>query len=169
MTRKPHTQSSDFAPLPRRAFAKLLALGGLFAGIRGARAAEQEELKFPGEDPNHKVVYQFNKAEEEYHKAVLFSVGAMVRKYGDDIAIAVVCIGPGLHVLAKKPKRPVAKEVQEQISSLDQYGVKFIACGNTMKSLHWTADDLVPFAHITEVGAAELMELQQKGYAYISW
>jgi intracellular sulfur oxidation DsrE/DsrF family protein len=38
-----------------------------------------------------------------------------------------------------------------------------------MKSLGWTADDLVEFAEIVEVGADDLMTLQEQGYSYISW
>ena len=38
-----------------------------------------------------------------------------------------------------------------------------------MKSLGWTVDDLLPFAKRVEVGAADIMELQEEGYAYISW
>jgi hypothetical protein len=38
-----------------------------------------------------------------------------------------------------------------------------------MKSLKWTEADLLPFAKRVEVGAADLMELQEQGYAYISW
>lgn len=157
-------------------------LGGLLAGsgaLLAARASRSqaaetttdapEELRFPGDPVDNKVVYQFNKADESYHKAVLFSVGAMLRKYGDNIHIVVVGIGPGIHVLAKKPERPVSNEVRERIASLLQYGVEFHACGNTMKSLGWTAKDVLESAKIVEVGAADLMELQQQGYAYISW
>lgn len=129
----------------------------------------EEELRFPGDPPDHKLVYQFNKADEAYQKSILFSVGAMLRKYGDNIRIVVVAIGPGLHILAKQPKRPVSQEIRERVSSLSQYGVEFHACGNTMKSLHWTDKDMLPFAKVVEVGAADLMELQEDGYAYLSW
>ena len=81
----------------RRALAVLLVAVGWTA----SGTAQAEELRFPGEEPSHKVVYQFNKAEPEYHNAVLFSVGAMLRKYGDDIKIVVTAIGPGIHILAK--------------------------------------------------------------------
>ncbi len=130
---------------------------------------DNEELRFPGDPADHKVVYQFNKAEESYHKAVLFSVGAMLRKYGDNIQIAVVGIGPGIHILGKNPKRPVSAEVREKVGSLIQYGVKFHACGNTMKALKWTEKDIIDGVEIVEVGAADLMELQEQGYSYISW
>jgi len=142
--------------------------------VSQTRAAENEtsqdgELRFPGDPTDNKVVYQFNKEDETYHNAVLFSVGAMLRKYGDNIHIIVVGIGPGIHILAKNPKRPVSNTVRERVASLLQYGVEFHACGNTMKSLGWTEKDMLESAKIVEVGAADLMELQQQGYAYISW
>jgi len=137
-------------------------------GLSGIAQAEKE-LRFPGDPPDHKVVYQFNTADEATQKAILFSVGAMVRKWGDNISIVVVGIGPGLHILAKNPGRPVSEETRQRVSSLAQYGVKFQACGNTMKALKWTEKDMLPFASVVEVGASALMELQEQGYAYISW
>jgi intracellular sulfur oxidation DsrE/DsrF family protein len=154
-------------------------LGGIMFGsgvalASSSRAAaapsvEEQELRFPGDPVDNNVVYQFNKADDAYHNAVLFSVGAMLRKYGDNIHIVVVGIGPGIHILAKKPERPVSNEVRERVASLLQYGVEFHACGNTMKALGWKKSDMLESAKIVEVGAADLMELQQKGYAYISW
>lgn len=155
----------------RRCFLATLLVALFCWGIAGAAFAgdEDEELRFPGDPPDHKLVYQFNKADEAYQKTVLFSVGAMLRKYGDNIHIVVVAIGPGLHILAKEPRRPVSEETRQRVSSLSQYGVEFHACGNTMKALHWEAKDMLPFASIVEVGASDLMELQEDGYAYISW
>ncbi len=131
--------------------------------------AEADELHFPGDEPEHKVVYQFNKSDEAYQQSVLFSVGAMLRKYGDNIKIVVACFGQGIHILAKNPLRPVSDEIKQRVSSLNAYGVEFHACGNTLKSLHWSEDDIVSFATHVEVGAADLMELQEQGYSYLSW
>lgn len=144
----------------------LLALGGQASRVQ---AADEETLRFPGETPDHRLVYQLNKADNEYQQHILFSAGAMLRKYGDNIGIVIVAIGPGIHILAKNPQRPVSTEIKQRVSSLNQYGVEFHACGNTMKSLGWTEKDMVPFAKVVEVGAADLMELQEQGYAYISW
>ena len=47
--------------------------------------------------------------------------------------------------------------------------MKYIACGNTMKTIGWEKKDMADFALVEEVGAASLMELQEKGYAYIAW
>jgi len=164
----------------RRLLGGLLAGGGLaLASSSGAKAADpasedkddagNEALRFPGDPVDHRLVYQFNKADETYHHAVLFSVGAMLRQYGDNIHLVVVGIGPGIHILAKKPERPVNKETRERVSSLLQYGVEFHACGNTMKALGWTEKNMLDGVKIVEVGASDLMELQEQGYAYISW
>ena len=155
----------------RRILGSLIAGSGLAAlGSSQANSAEEEaELRFPGDPADHKIVYQFNKSDEETQKAILFSVGAMLRKWGDNISIVVVAIGPGLHILAKNPLRPVTKETRERISSLSEYGVEFHACGNTMKALKWEKEDMLPLAKVVEVGASDLMELQEDGYTYISW
>lgn len=161
----------------RRLLGGLLASGAALAGLSQTRAVHAEEkekeedfdLRFPGDEPEHKIVYQFNKADEDYHQHVLFSVGAMLRKYGDNIKIVVTAFGPGIHILAQIPQRPVSETTRQRVDSLHQYGVEFHACGNTMKSLGWTDDDLLPFVKSVEVGASDIMELQEQGYAYISW
>jgi uncharacterized protein len=152
----------------RRMVSSLALLGGLIAGT-GAARGEDKPLRFPGDPPEYLVVYQLNKPDAEYHDHIVFSVGAMLRQYGDNIKIAVVAFGPGIHVLLKKPRRPVTPTVSEKIASLSDYGVDFYACGNTLKSLKLGEKDVVPFAKVVEVGASTLMELQKQGYAYISW
>jgi intracellular sulfur oxidation DsrE/DsrF family protein len=162
----------------RKLLGRLVAAGGgvvLAAEARaqtaspGEPAPEEKGLRFPGDAPENFVVYQFNKADAEYQQHVIFSVGAMLRKYGDNIKIVVTAFGPGIHILLKKPQRPVAPEIREKIASLSHYGVGFHACGNTLTSLGLTDKDILPFATYVEVGAADLMELQQKGYSYLSW
>lgn len=134
-----------------------------------AEAKPQGGVRFPGDPPEHLVVYQLNKADAEYHNHILFSVGAMLRQYNDNIKIVVTAFGPGIHTLLKKPKRPVSATVKEKVSSLNDYGIEFHGCGNTLKSLKLTEKDLLPFVKYVDVGASDLMELQKKGYAYISW
>ena len=67
----------------------------------------------------------------------------MLRKYGDNIELVIAAFGPGLHLLAKRPKRPVSAIHQQRVQSLIEYGVRFQACGNTMKSMHWTEKDII--------------------------
>lgn len=144
----------------------LITTGG---GIRAQESGSVDDLHFPGDEPEHKIVYQFNKADPGYQDHVLFSVGAVLRKYGDNVKIVVVAFAEGIHILAKDPLRPVSEENRQRVSSLSQYGVEFHACGNTLKSLGWNEENLVPFAKVVEVGAADLMELQEQGFSYVSW
>ena len=161
--------SNDVDSSRRRLLGGLIAGSGLAALGTSQAAKAEEELRFPGDPAEHKLVYQFNKGDEATQKAILFSIGAMLRQWGDNVDIVVVAIGPGLHILAKEPKRPVSDETRQRVSSLNEYGVKFHACGNTMKALKWEQKDMLPFAKYVEVGASDLMELQEQGYAYISW
>ncbi|HBE93297.1 MAG TPA: hypothetical protein DDW55_12550 [Gammaproteobacteria bacterium] len=132
-------------------------------------ASTDDELLFPGEDTNNKLVYQFNKSDETYQLAVLNTIRNMLRKYGDDIKIVVSAMGSGIHILLKEPGVPVVPAIRDQVESLAFYGVEFHACGNTLITLHKEDKDVVDFATVVEAGVGDLMELQQQGYAYISW
>ena len=153
---------------PQRQFLHWLSILTCLMTISHNTQAEPRDADFFG-DPEHKLVYQLNKADPDYIEHILFSVGAMLRKYSDNIHLVVVAIGPGIHTLAKKPQRPVAELARQRIESLAAYGVSFHACGNTMKSLDWNEEDMLDFAEVVEIGADDLMLLQQQGYSYISW
>ena len=91
-------------------------------------------------------------------------------RYEDNVAIAVVVFGPGIHLLARQPRRPVPPELRQRAQSQARdYGVRFVACGNTMTTLGWTAADMADFVKVEQVGASVLMELQEQGWAYIAW
>jgi hypothetical protein len=123
-----------------------------------------------GDDVAHKIVFQLNQADEAYQAAIFNSISALLTKYVDDIRIAVVVWGPGIHLLAKSPKRPVPRLHQQRVRSMaEAYGVRFIGCGNTMHTLGWTKDDMLDFIDVEHVGAGAVMELQEKGYAYLAW
>lgn len=158
-------------PIPtpsRRQFLQAVAAGiGLLMTGTHIHAQSPDRELFG--EAAHKVVYQLNKADPDYIEHVLFSVGAMLRKHEDDIHIVVTVIGPAIHLLGENPQRPVPETLRQRAESLAMYGVEFHACGNTMKSLGWTEMDLLDFATVVEVGASDLMELQEQGYAYISW
>jgi intracellular sulfur oxidation DsrE/DsrF family protein len=147
----------------------------------GARAAEAAgsasklrkpaaEDRMPGDPPEHHIVYQLNQADPEIIEHILGSVGAMLGKYEDNVAIVVVAFGPGIHLLARQPRRPVPAALRDRAAGQARdYQVRFVACGNTMQALGWTAADMLPFVKVEAVGAAVLMELQEQGYAYLAW
>ncbi len=144
----------------------LAALGPQQVALAGSGGAN--DLIFPGQRPHHLVVFQFNKADPSYQQHVMASVSAVLRRFGNDVRIVVTAFGPGIHILLKKPLRPVSKFIRNSVSSLNVYGVEFHACGNTLKALKLTKSAILPFAKYVDSGAVDLMELQKRGYAYIS-
>lgn len=137
--------------------------------VVSVNAEDASSLRFPGDPVDNKVVYQFNQADKDYQEHILFSAGQVLQHYGDNVEIVITAIGPGIHILGKNPKRPVSDEIKAKVKSLADYGVKFHACGNTMKAVGWTDDDMLEFAEVVQIGAIDLIELQQQGYSYISW
>lgn len=143
---------------------------GLLGGLVAARQVQAHHTESHFEDSSaHRIVYQCNKADPEYLQAILFSVGELIRKYGDDVEIVVGVFGPGLHLIGKHPQRPIPHTLQQRASSLASYGVAFHACGNTMDALQWTEKDLLPFAKVVPIGADDIMLLQEQGFAYLNW
>jgi intracellular sulfur oxidation DsrE/DsrF family protein len=153
--------------LKRRRFVQwLTAAGGLFTAARAG--AHHTDTHFEDRS-THQIVYQCNKADGDYLQHVFFSVGEVLRKYGDDVEIVVAAFGPGIHVLAKHPMRPIPPDIPQRVASLAAYGVSFHACNNTLKGLNWTEQDLTDLAVIVESGVDDIMLLQEKGFSYISW
>ena len=143
---------------------------GLLGGLVAARQVHAHHTESHFDDASkHRIIYQCNSADPEYLQSVLFSAGELLRKYGDDVEIVIGVMGPGLHLIGKHPQRPIPHELQQRAGSLAAYGVAFHACGNTMKALQWTKEDLLPFAKVVPIGADDIMLLQEQGFAYISW
>ena len=140
----------------------------LLAILASQSAAHHTDSHFE-DDSRHHIVYQLNKADPRYISHILFSVGEMLRKYGDDIEIVVAVFAEGIHLLGKHPKRAIPRDLQEKAASLAAYGVSFHACGNTMKALRWTEKDLFEFAEPVPIGVDDIMQLQEKGFTYLAW
>ncbi|MBE9568883.1 MAG: DsrE family protein [Proteobacteria bacterium] len=154
----------------RRQFLSMLGLGSISLGAGlspKAAQAHHTDTHFENES-THKLVYQCNKADHEYIEHLLFSCGEMLRKYGDDIELVIAAYGPGLNLLAKRPKRGISKEHQQRARSLAEYGVRLQACGNTMKSMRWEEKDIFDQAVIVPIGVDGIMLLQEKGFSYIA-
>ncbi|WP_457673538.1 DsrE family protein [Thiolapillus sp.] len=151
----------------RRRFLQYLMTGAGTA-LFGAAAAHHTDTHFE-DDSTHHIVYQLNKADPKYISHILFSAGEMLRKYGDDVEIVIAVFAEGIHLLGKRPLRPIPRDLQQKASSLAAYGVAFHACNNTMKSLRWTKTDIVDYARIVPIGVDDIMLLQEKGFSYISW
>ena len=155
---------------PNKFRRRLIQLSGLFGAGLVTRSIQAHHTDTHFDDKSaHQLVYQCNKADHYYIDHVLFSCGEMLRKYGDDIELVVTAFGQGIHLLGERPGRGISRQQQQRARSLNDYGVSFHACGNTMKSLGWTDKDLLDFAEVVPIGADDIMLLQEKGFAYMSW
>jgi intracellular sulfur oxidation DsrE/DsrF family protein len=166
-----HDDNDDREVSKRRRFLTFLGLGslGILSSTVISKPAVAHHTDTHFEDTTaHKLVYQCNRADHDYIDHVLFSCGEMLRKYGDDIELVIAAFGPGLNLLGRNPKRAISRDQRERVSSLADYGVQLQACGNTMKSMNWSKDDLIEQAQIVPIGVDGIMKLQEEGFSYIS-
>ncbi len=159
---------SDILKNRRQFIAAMAGASSLALGVKSAQAAD--ELRFPGDKPQHHLVFQFNHDDAEYQTHILNSMSALLTEFGGNIQLAVVAFSKGIHILAKDPKRPVDKLIYERVQGFaENYGVQFVACGNTMHAVGYKDSDMRSFAKVRQAGAAALMEYQEQGWAYIAW
>ncbi len=100
----------------------------------------------------------------------LNNVANVTRYYeakGEKVVIELVAYGPGLNMFVEG-KSPVADRISTM--SLQYDNLQFSACGNTLKKFEAKAGHKVPImseATVVPSGVVRLMELQEKGYAYV--
>ncbi|PCH74186.1 MAG: hypothetical protein COC12_04040 [Rhodobacteraceae bacterium] len=86
---------------------------------------------------------------------------------GDTVVIEMVTYGPGLNMLIEG-KSPVADRIA--VMSLEMENLSFAACANTMSKMEAKTGKKIPIiqeATIVPSGVVTLIELQEKGYAYV--
>jgi uncharacterized protein len=86
---------------------------------------------------------------------------------GEEVAIEVVTFGPGLHML-RDDTSPVKQRIAAM--ALETPGVTFIACANTQANMSKQENkqiSLISEAKLMPSGVVRIMELQDKGYAYL--
>ena len=108
-----------------------------------------------------RVVFQVNEDDSRKWHTVLANINNVQEELCGKVEVAVVLIGPGLGMI--KADALTANGVQDAMST----GVRFLACGNSMQSLHLTKDDLIDGVAQVRAGYVELMRLQKLGYAYL--
>ena len=109
-----------------------------------------------------------------YHVAdadkVNFALGNMrnhIKGVGgaENVELVLVVHGPGLkrfHDIQATDK------LRKMVSGLQDQGVEFDACGNTMRAQQVQTDDLIPgMIRVDQGGVVRIAELQQQGYLYI--
>lgn len=115
--------------------------------------------------PKHKLVIQVSTDDERTQKIAINNAVNVQKDYGiDNVAIEIVAYGPGLSILTPKSKQA------KRIESLAQQNITFSACNNTMKGIKKKTGKmpvLIKGVQVVPAGVSRIMELQEKGYAYV--
>lgn len=116
------------------------------------------------EGAKHRVIYHVS--DEDRVEFTLRNIANHISGVGAENAqIVMVVIGPGMHGFSNEKATAFTKEM---IVKLQQQGVEFDACGNTMKKLKYNLADLLPgFVERPEGGVVRVAALQMEGFAYI--
>lgn len=152
-----------------------LMFGLLIAGLAMSGPASANERY-----GDQKVVYHINYDDPKHQATVLHNIQNNINAVGaDHITVKVVLHGNGLSLLLlpkalkTHPKFRTANatsEMQQKIDALKMQGVQFDVCANTLKgkAVDYKKDLYdVDTKDVVPSGVAELVRLQQQGYAYL--
>ncbi len=129
-----------------------------------ANAAETEMADPPPSfDSPRQIVLQLTSSDPQVINNILYNAVNLQKFYGqDNVQIAIVAFGAGMEALYDK-----TTPVKDRITSLQQYGVEFIGCGNTMETTGHSPAELVDGVDVVTAGIAEIVERQLRGWVYI--
>lgn len=121
-------------------------------------------------DAMHKVAIHVDSSDVKLQNMALNNVQNLNKYYkskGETVQIELVAYGPGLHML-----RSDTSKVKERVATmaLEMDNLQFSACGNThAKMTKKAGKDVVLLSEAKKVpsGVVRLIELQEKGYAYV--
>ncbi len=144
-------------------FLKVFAL--LIAGIIATGCAATQSSS-PANDGIHKLVIQVSSKDPLTQKIALNNAANVLKAYGPgEVMVEIVAYGPGLSILTKKSK--LAKRVKSMAFNED---LTFSACNNTMKKImkkKGKMPKLTKGVKIVPAGVTRIIELHEKGYAYV--
>ena len=109
----------------------------------------------------YRVVFQVSEADLGLHEQVLRNVANTMADLGEGTRVAIVAHGPGLQLVLG------ATGQSDALAELVSAGVELLACGNTMRRLDVTDDQLLPGVAVVSAGVAEIVRRQQDGWAYV--
>ncbi len=116
-------------------------------------------------DGHHYIVFQVSDDNPVTQGLALNNAVNMQKALGqDNVTIEIVAYGPGLSLLTRQNAQA------ERVQSLAMQDITFSACGNTMKAVEkktGKVPQLTEGVKVVSAGVERIVELQEKGYAYI--
>lgn len=117
------------------------------------------------DDKKHKVVIQVSTDDVKTQTIAMNNAVNLQKHYGiDNVAIEIVAFGPGLGMLTAK------NDHSSRVQSLLAQDIVFSACGNTINKIEKKKGKkpmLTEGVAVVPAGAAQIIELQEQGYAYL--
>ena len=107
----------------------------------------------------------FSVTEDSVHALdhILSVANNVLKFYGPEkVEMKIIAYSKGLALLYKRNH-----DTAVRVDALMQYDVEFVACGNTMRTLHVKKEDLVDGSVIVTAGVVELIESVKAGWIYI--
>lgn len=136
----------------------------LFTYIFSFAIAETEfaEPK-PAIDNPRQLIFALPSAEIKEINRILSTVNNVMKFYRpENTEVIIVAYGQGLKSLLKKGD----SDVRKRIEALMTYDVVFIACENTMRTLHIEKKDLLDDIEFVTAGIVEIIERKLQGFTY---
>lgn len=110
----------------------------------------------------HLIVMQLTSADTMVHKGLIKQLNNLKTGWGDTVNIEVVCHGPGIELLMSSKSR-----FSQQINQLQQKGIDFVACENTMLEKKINKIEILPNMIFVHMGIGEIILKQEQGWHYI--
>jgi hypothetical protein len=143
----------------------MMVAGGLV--VAGLVSAPIGEASHNADNPRkHRVFFHLTESDPARANAVLTNVQNFVEVVGwrNIEALELVAHGPGLRPFVAKGIDP---EVRAKVEALLTSGLVVDACQNTMKRQGVKREELIDGLTPVPSGVVRVMELEEKGYAYI--
>lgn len=135
----------------------------LLLGIIAPLCATQWAKPVPTIDNPRKIIFQVGSGDSRELHGALNIINNVLKAYGPEkTEIVVVAMSDGILLVQKNNK-----ELAERVHALQDVGVEFLACGNTMTTKKIVTEDLIEGVGITPAGVVEIIERQKNGYIYI--
>lgn len=133
----------------------------LFMGVSFADIRMAEPL--PSIDKPREVVLGVSSGDDETIQHVLSTANNVLKFYGPEkVHIRIVAYYHGIRTVLKSER-----EFAPRVDALQQYGVEFVACGNTMQTKKIQPSELLGGVEIVSAGIAEIIERSVEGAVYI--
>lgn len=148
-----------------------LAVAASPAVAQGTKQSAVQAPKPPVPDRKpHRLILQVNTNDPAMMNLALNNATNVAQYYkdlGEKVEIEVVTFGPGLHML-----RDDTSPVKARIATiaLSTPTISFKACGNTQSNMSKAENKeiaLISEATVVKSGIIRVMELQEKGWAYV--